>query len=238
MVYKRFVSGRMRVWRDANRHADVLVRMAARLGANEAPPGPSRMESALAAFYIEFELEVDEAACRTEYRWLLDHEAPEGLEGVDLWVRYTKDLFREKLHEPHGYTGEIHDNDYDFCLDRRPVAILHNVAADRAYALKHGLGYDPVRDRGVDSLVQQPGDDDNRWVRRPEDHVAWCRSTEFAVAFLRALFPDTSISRKPDRVGWDPDAVECSVASHTGKVYKLLFDGASLMLQIREEGYI
>ena len=228
----------MRVWKDANRHADVLVRMAARLGADEAPPRPSRVKSALAAFYSEFGLEVNVAACRAEYLMLLNREAPEGLEGVDLWVRYTKDLFREKLHEPHGYTGEIHDNDYDFCLDRRPVAMLHNVAADRAYAQKHRLGYDPERDRGVDSLVQQPGDDDNRWVRRPEEHLAWCRSTEFAVAFLRALFPDTSISRIPDRVGWDQDEIQCTVGSHTGKVYKILFDGERLMLQIREEGFI
>ena len=228
----------MRVWKDANRHADVLVRMAARLGADEAPPGPSRVKSALAAFYSEFGLEVDETACRAEYRWLLGHEASEGLEGVDLWVCYTKDVFSAGLRVPHGYAGDIHDHEYDFCVVRRPVAMLYNVAADRAYALKHGLGYDPVRDRGVDSLVQQPGDDDNRWVRRPEDHVAWCRSTEFAVAFLRALFPDTSISRIPDRVGWNLDEIECTVGSHTGKVYKILFDGERLMLQIREEGFI
>ena len=237
MVYKRFVSGRMRVWKDANRHADILVRMAARLGADEAPPRPSRMNTALAAFYSEFGLEVNEAACRAEYRMVLKRDAPDGLEGVDLWVRYTMDVFSAALRIPRMNYEDIHDHEYDFCLFSCPVAMLYNVAADRAYALKHGLGYDPVRDRGVDSLVQQAGDNDNDWSRRPEDHVAWRRGTEFAVAFLRALFPDTSISRIPDRVGWIPGEVECSVGSHTGKVYKLLFDGNRLMLQIREENF-
>ena len=226
----------MRVWKDANRRADALVCMTARLGAGEGPPQPSRMERALAAFYREFGLEVNELTCRQTYSHVLRRDAPADLHGSELWVHYTRDLFTERLPEPHGYAGEIHDNDYDFCLVRCPVAMSQNVAADRAYAQKHRLGYDPERDRGVDSLVDQAGANDNRWVRRPEEHLAWCRSTEFAVAFLRALFPNTSISRIPDRVGWDPEEVQCTVGSHSSKVYKLLFD-QRLMLQIREEAF-
>ncbi len=222
----------MSVWNDANRRTDILVHMSA---LQSAQLMPSSMERALAAFYFEFGLDVNEAVCRREYARVLERPAPPELHGSDLWVCFTRDLFTEKLPEPHDDAGVIHDFQYHFCLIGCPAAMVYNNPdADRAYERKHELGHDPVRDRGVELLQDRPPspDDNAPWVPDPVNYVAMRRGTEFAVAFLKAIYPNAIIHRILDNTTFDPDQVECTVGSHVGNVYKILYD-SGLFLEIR-----